>query len=90
MLGRDHQSIATPGQGLDVPRVVRGIPQGTAQGLDRRIDAMVEIHNSIARPQPSIDFLAGYNLAPTFKEHPQDLKHLFSEENLIVGIGRRD
>ena len=33
-----------------------------------------------------LDFLAGDNLALTFNEHPQDLKHLFSEENLMVRI----
>ena len=49
---------------------------------------MVEIHDRIIRPQPALDFLAGDNLSFTFKQHPQDLKHLFSEENLIVRIGR--
>jgi len=49
---------------------------------------VVEIDDRIVRPQPSLDFLAGDNLALTFKEHPQNLKHLFSEQNLIVRIGR--
>ena len=35
-------------------------------------------------------FLAGNDLALTFKEHPQDLKHLFSEDDLIVRNGRLD
>ena len=48
---------------------------------------MVEIHNCIVRPQPLLDFLAGDNLALASKHHPQDLKHLFSKENLIVRIG---
>jgi hypothetical protein len=50
----------------------------------------VEIHNCIVPPQPCFDFLAGDNLAFTFKEHPQNLKHLFSEDDLIVRIGRLD
>jgi hypothetical protein len=49
---------------------------------------MVEIDDRIIRPQPPLDFLAGHNHALTFKEHPQNLKHLFSEENLMVSIGR--
>jgi hypothetical protein len=49
---------------------------------------VVEIHDRIIRPQPSFDFLAGDNLALTFKQHPQNLKHLFSEENLIIIIVR--
>ena len=40
------------------------------------------------RPKPFYDLLAGDNLALTFNEHPQDLKHLFSEDDLIVRIGR--
>jgi hypothetical protein len=49
---------------------------------------MVETHNCIVRPQPSLDFLASNNLALAFKKHPQDLKHLFSEDDLIARIGR--
>src|ERR1700689_97182 len=49
---------------------------------------MVEIHDSIIHPQLFLDFLAGDNLTLTFKQHPQDLKHLFSEQNLIIRIGR--
>src|ERR1700684_3798321 len=73
-----HQSIATPRQGLDVPRIIGGISQGAPEGLYRRIDAVVEIDDRIIRPQPALDFLAGDDLAPTFKEHPQNLKYLFS------------
>jgi hypothetical protein len=49
---------------------------------------VVEIDDRIIRPQPALDFLAGDNLGLAFKEHPQDLKHLFSEQNLVVRIGR--
>ena len=82
-----HQSITTPSQGLDVPRVVRGIHKAPASGLDRRIDALVEIDDHVIRPQPALDFFAGDNFALPFKDHPQNLKHLFSEENLLLGSG---
>jgi hypothetical protein len=48
---------------------------------------LVEIDDRIVGPQPTLDFLAGDNLALTFKEHPQNLKHLFSQENLMVRTG---
>jgi hypothetical protein len=48
------------------------------------IDAVVEIHDRIIRPQPVLDFLAGDNPALTFKEHPQHLKYLFSRKNVVT------
>ncbi|MGC2401674.1 MAG: hypothetical protein WA510_17900, partial [Acidobacteriaceae bacterium] len=48
------------------------------------------IHNCVVRPQPSLDFVAGNNLALTLKEHPQNLRRLFSEWNLLVRIGLLD
>jgi hypothetical protein len=54
-----------------------------AKGSDRGVDAVVEIHNRIIRPQLRLDFFAANNLALTLQEHPQDLKNLFSQENLI-------
>jgi hypothetical protein len=47
---------------------------------------VVEINDRVIHPQPVLDFLAGDNRALTFKEHPQNLKHLLSEENLIISI----
>src|SRR5271170_5867024 len=85
---RRDQSIATPSQGLDIPGVVRRVPQGTAEGLDRRIDALVEVVDRMIHPQGVLDFLAGDNPALTFYEHPQDLKYLFSQQDLIIRIGR--
>jgi hypothetical protein len=47
---------------------------------------MVEIDDRIIRPQPGLD-LAGDDRALPFNEHPQDLKHLFSEDDPIVRSG---
>ena len=44
---------------------------------------MIEIDDRIIRPEPALNFLASDNLALTFKEQPQDLKHLLSEDDLI-------
>src|ERR1700722_14680768 len=87
-----HQSIATPSQSLDVPGGVRRIPQGTAKGLYCRLDSLVEVVDRMIHPQRALDFLAGDDPALTFYEHPQDLKYLFSEEDLgartgMVGTG---
>jgi hypothetical protein len=44
---------------------------------------VVEIYDRIGWPRPALDLIAGNNLASTFQEHSQDLKNLFSQENLI-------
>jgi hypothetical protein len=48
---------------------------------------LVEIDDRIIPPQPALDFLAGNNPSLTVNEHPQNLKHLFPEENLVIRAG---
>ena len=68
VLYRDHQSIAAPRQRLDVPGIIRGIPQRTPQALDCRVDAVVKIHNRVIGPQLALDFLAGDDISATLHQ----------------------
>jgi hypothetical protein len=45
---------------------------------------LVEIIDRGTPPQPVFDFLASDNFSPTLHQHPQNLKYLLSEQNLII------
>jgi hypothetical protein len=61
--------------------VLGGFPQGHTQFLDGGIDAVIELHNRVVRPQPHPDLLAQHYFAWMFKQQKEDLNRLFPELN---------
>ncbi len=91
-LGGDQQAIPSPGQRLDVLRVISSIAQSIAQrspeNPDGHVNAVVEIHNGVAGPEHPLDFLAGYDLAAPLNQHSQNLEWLFPKKDFAVTIHR--
>jgi hypothetical protein len=70
------EAIATAGQCLYEARILRGVSEGIAQPLYRGVQAMVEVHKGVCRPELGSEFLAGdYVVGPLQKceEHLERL-----------------
>ena len=79
MAGRDDRSdeaIAAPGQGLDELRRFGRIPECLAGLLDRRVQAVLEVHERVGFPEPFAQLLARADLARPFEQQRQDLSRL--------------
>jgi hypothetical protein len=76
------EPVAPPGEGLDEPGTLRGVPQRFPQPRDRGVQVVVEIDKYIGRPQPFPDLFAGDDFARTFQQKIQDLERLFPEPDL--------
>ena len=70
------EKIAAAGNRFDIPGVCGGVAQDVADLLDRGVEAIVEIHESLRGPQLLLQFLAGNDLAGIFQEHLENLKGL--------------
>ena len=68
-------------------------PERLAQLLDGCVDALVELDHRVVRPELSLDFFAGDNLAVALDQHQQDLKRLLLQRygaNPIAQLGAAD
>ena len=65
---RIQETIATTPDGLDVPRLRRGIAQRASQPVYGATDAVVEIDEGAVGPQPLPQFLTGNELAGPLDE----------------------
>ena len=57
---RHHQAVAAARHRLHVLRLFRRVPQRQAQLLDGGVDAVVELHNRVIRPELLTDLLPDY------------------------------
>src|SRR5690242_17823932 len=74
-----EKAVSATRDGFYIPGLTGGFRQGIAQPLDGRIDAVVELHDGVVRPQPEPDLLAEHHFAGLFEQEKQDLKRLFPE-----------
>jgi len=52
---------------------------------------VVEIHDRVVGPERPLDFLSGYDLAPTLDKHSQDLQRLLPKKDyLLIAVRRPD
>src|ERR1700722_18893723 len=58
-------------------RTFCGVAEALANFADRFVVPVVEIHESVRRPEFLLKFLASYDLAGVLKQHGQDLEGLF-------------
>src|ERR1700694_2347771 len=74
-----NKAIATPRQRLDESWAVPGISQRLAQLIDRRVQTVVEVDESIGRPVLGTKLFAGYYLAGPLQQGRENVKRLFLE-----------
>lgn len=74
------QEAVTPARhGFDVTRLIGRFPQHVAQLLDGGVDAVIEFHDGVVRPEPEADLVAKDHLAGMLQQHEEDLERLFPQ-----------
>jgi hypothetical protein len=68
--------------GEPATRIVR-ITESAAQGLNRSVHSVFEIHEGIGRPELGLQFLARQQFAGLFEKHGENLKRAACEANFV-------
>src|SRR5271168_2295884 len=71
---------------FDIARSFRRVTQSYAQTLDRVIEAVVEIHKGVCRPDTLLDYFARHYFAGMLQENPQDLERLVLKFDLYAPL----
>jgi hypothetical protein len=71
------EAVPPPGHRFHKARTLRGIAQGFPDFVDRFVEPMVKIHESVGGPQTFLKFLPSYNLSGALKQHFEEAKGLF-------------
>ena len=83
-LGGDQESVASSGQGFDVPGIVGGVAESSAEGTDGHVDAVVEINDRVVGPEPLLDFLPGGEAPIVLDQQPQDPERLLPKDDTLA------
>jgi len=75
-----EKAVAATRESFDEARIFCGITQCAAQALDGGIQAVVEVHESVRRPQLAAQLFPGDHLAGPFEKECQEL------ERLVLGV----
>jgi len=76
-----EEAVAAPSNGFHKARTLSGVAEGLSDFVDRFVEPVVKIHESVCGPELFLKFLSSYNLAGVLKKHRQDLKGLFLKPN---------
>jgi hypothetical protein len=76
-----EEAVAATSNGFHKARTLGGVPQGLTDFVDGFVEPVVEIHESVRRPEFFLKFLASYDLAGMLKQRGQDLEGLFLKAN---------
>src|ERR1700756_720910 len=71
-----EETVAAPSNGFHKAGTLGGVAEGLTDFVDRFVDPVIEIHESVCRPECFLKFLAGYDLPEVLKQHRQDLEGL--------------
>jgi hypothetical protein len=77
-----QKTVAAASESLNKAGIFSGITDGVAQTLDGGVQAVVEIHKCINRPEPAAQFFPGNDFPGMLEEHGQDLERLLLESHL--------
>src|SRR6201984_1189403 len=80
---REEAVTATP-NGFYKARTFSRVAESLANFADRFVKPVVEIHESVCRPQLFLKFLTSYDLAGVLKQHRQDLEGLFLKSDSLM------
>jgi hypothetical protein len=76
------QPVSAPRQGFNVLGMVGIVCERLAQDRDCNVNASIEFHDGIVRPENLAYFLAGNNVASALHQDSQNLEGLLAEQDL--------
>ena len=76
-----EEAVAATSNSLHKAGTLGRVAEGLTDFVDRFIDPVIEIHESVCRPDSFLNFLADYDLAGVLNQHRQDLEGLFLKPN---------
>src|SRR6202795_3315981 len=72
-----EEAVAAPSNSFHKTGTLGGVTEGLTDFVDRFVEPVVEIHESVCGPEFFLKFLASYDVAGVLKQHRQDLEGLF-------------
>jgi hypothetical protein len=75
------KTIASPGDCLDIARLVGRVPQSVPQSPYRDANAVIELDNRIVRPEALPNLFARDHFARGFEQHSEYLERLRLKSN---------
>src|SRR5713101_8938808 len=76
-----EEAVPAASNGFHKARTLGGVAEGFPDFVDRFVEPVVEIHESVCGPEFFLKFLPSYDLAGVVKQHRQDLEGLFLKAN---------
>jgi hypothetical protein len=76
-----EEAVAAPSNGFHKTGTFGRIAKGLTDFVDRFVEPVVGIHESIRGPKFLLKFFASYDLSRVFKKHRQHLEGLFLKPN---------
>jgi|SRR5215470_8192557 len=76
-----EEAVTTASNGFDKAGTLSGVAEGLTDFVNSFVEAVVEIDESVCRPEFFLKFLARYYLPWVLKQHRQDLEGLFLKAN---------
>src|SRR5437899_4833458 len=71
-----EEAVAAAGNGFHKAGTRGGVAEGQTDFVDRFVEPVVEIHESVCGPEFFLKFLASYDLAAVLKQDRQDMDGL--------------
>src|ERR1017187_3904547 len=71
LLNRSDEAVAVPGERFDEAGVLGGVAQSVTDAIDGAIEAAVEVHDRVVRPDPLLQLFPRQDLARPFQERDQ-------------------
>src|SRR5215472_7884261 len=76
-----EEAVAAASNGFHEAGTFGGVAEGLTDFVDRFVQPVVEIHESVCGPEFFLKFVTSYDLLGVPKEHCQDLEGLFLKAN---------
>ena len=76
-----EEAVAATRNGFHEAGALGGVAKGLTDLVDRLVEPVIEIHESVCGPECFLDLLASDDLAGVLEQHRQDLEGLFLKTN---------
>src|SRR5262249_53153938 len=76
-----EKAVAATSNGFHKARTLGRVAECLTDLVDRLVEPVIEVHESVCRPESCLKFLASYDLAGMLEQHHKDLEGLFLKPN---------
>jgi hypothetical protein len=83
-LNWDDETVSATRQSFNEPRLIRRIAQHFPEPIHRFIQAVVEVHKRVGRPQRPLEFFAGDQLTGALQQSHEHLEGLILQDELVT------